>query len=206
MKTKDVTEMLAKVPWFILLGVILILNVGLNTQALQVRIVNAISQVLLYFVVGYLLYEKSKKAQAGSFNAFLMTGVFVLSTLITWFSPSTQLLSISIWALFIAQVFLAGATALRYHPVKSLGTSSTWHYAVLLVIMILAIAGVWIHLIHLGYSQGLLWNMAVAILSFSYLMKKANTNMASFMQLASILIAVFAAFVGFTGLTLSVLP
>lgn len=205
---KELVKLLNAIPWFIGLGVILLINVLVNvdTASLDIQVANAVTQMLIYFVIGYRLWRENAKAQAaGTFNVFLMVAVFIFSTIITWFSPTAELVAVSVWGLMIAQVFLAAATLLHYYPVKTFGAGNPWHYASLLSLLIVTGAGAWIYLIHTGISQGLLWNMSVGIICFGYLMKKANLNLATFLKFAAVLIAMIAAF-GFSGIALTLLP
>jgi hypothetical protein len=203
--TKGFAKVLDQLPWFILLTLVLLANVALNSASLNIRVANAITQMLLYFVIGYKFWrEKSVK---DAFNVFLMTGVFVISTMVTWFSPPSDLLTVSVWGLMLLQVGLAAATLTGYSPVKSFA-GAHWNTAALFIILLLAAGGAWTNLIGTGLSQGLLWNMAVSVLCIGYIMnsvRQANQSFASFLKLAALIIAVTAAF-GFSGLALTLFP
>ena len=204
---KDVIKLLDKIPWLILLGVVLLLNTLLNYNDSHVNVIlpNALTQMFLFVILGFSLYKNRQKEMNSSFNVFLMAGVFLLSTLLTWFNAGAGMLMASAWFLFVLQLVLLTATFFHLKDIKTLGTGVTWWYASLLFILVFVVAGVWVNYLHLGFSQSLLWNLSIGVTCFAYLARKGSKTMYAVLAFSGFLIAVIAAF-GFAGQAISLFP
>ena len=204
---KDAVKLLETIPWLILLGVILLLNTLLNYNAnhLNVILPNALTQMFLFVILGFSLYKNRPKEMNSSFNVFLMAGVFLLSTLLTWFNAGAGMLMVSAWFLFVLQLVLLTGTFFHLKDIKTLGTGVTWWYASLLFILVFVAAGVWVNFLHLGFSQSLLWNLSIGVTCFAYLARKGSKTMYAVLAFSGFLIAVIAAF-GFAGQAISLFP
>jgi len=100
----NLTSQIAKVPWFIVLSLILLLNMGLNYASVStMKLVPFVGvQVLLFMMIGAIQYVKMKDTTP----VVLMAGVFVIASFLTWRNFNTAILEPSMWVLLIAQVAL----------------------------------------------------------------------------------------------------
>ncbi len=205
-----VDKVYVKVPWFLVLGLILLANVALNVALSLSVVANAITQVLFYFMLGYMFLRNDAWAKARSFHMFLMACMFSLSTLVVWFSLAAQVLFA--WLFLMVQLVFVVIIILA-KPVKFFGTGQTWFYASVFVLLIMALAGTFVSALHLGFSQILLWNLAVSCTGISYVLSKAQGGKKKtyigilfvLMQTIGLALAVTAAF-GFQGIALSLIP
>jgi len=208
-KTQMKIKALNQIPWFIVLAAILGLNAFMNGATAEIRLPNALTQLLLYVALGYSLVwgvKKTSWVSSRAMTVFLMTGVFVLSTLVSWFITPGAALSTSLWLLTIVQLVLWVNMFTGWKSLPSLGMGLE---PSILMLLFAVVAGVWINLLHLGWSQSLLWNLSIGTLCTGTLLNrwgKSNTDdAAAVICLVAILIAAYAAF-AISGLTLTLLP
>jgi hypothetical protein len=162
--------------------------------------------VTLFAVLGYYLWRSNSGYT--SFNVFLLTGMYLLSMLISWFAV-IGLIGISLlsWVLFLSAGFLAGWTFAKGKITTAFGIGVAWAYAALMILLFVAVAGMAVNWIHLGFmSQGFTWNLAVALLAAGALISDVRKlqNYGAVVQVFAALIAVAAVFV-FSGVPLGLL-
>jgi hypothetical protein len=194
---KSTVKTLEGVPWFVIIGVILIVNLAFSflggNIAAPWTVLPALIAAMLYLTLGYILHGAKYKE---SFKVFLMAGIFAISTLLLWSKIAYEALEPSMWILFIAQLLLAG-TILAKYKIPIFSGSSTWMYAAVFVILTASIGGVWVNFavpVAVQQLQQALWAIAVASTSFGFIVRPANKEVSTGLYVIGTAVALMAAF------------
>lgn len=182
---------LEKVPWFAVVGVLVILNMLIVQQSadfMSVVVPTYMMQAFLYFAFGY-AFLKGHTEQG--FSVFLMALIWLLANILVW---SNMQATVWLWLLFLAQLFLV-YMFFTGQKLKFAGSGGvTWTYAGLWVVFIFGL-GKFI----VGLSSGLtlaqmpLWGLGILLLSFGYIIKPVEDDWAVPLQAIGCLLALVSA-------------
>jgi len=180
---------LEKIPWFAVVGAIVILSLLLNAGSADVTLMvpSYLTQAFLYLALGY-AFMRGHTGQG--FTVFLMAAVWLLTNILIW-SNLGSLLSASLWLLCIMQL----ALVYMFFTGKSLKFAGEggvqWTYAGLWLIFVFGLGKIW-----LALSQGAtlaqipLWGVGVLLLSLGYIVEPVEKSWATPFKLIGCLLAV----------------
>jgi hypothetical protein len=187
-----VSDTLKKIPWFAVVGVLVILNMLLVQQSpnfMAVVVPAYLSQAFLYIALGY-AFMRGHTEQG--FAVFLMAGVWLLVNVLVW---SNAEVSAWLWIFCLIQLALIFMffTGKKIRFAGSGGV--TWTYAALWMVFIFGLSKFII-----GLSSGMtlaqipLWGLGVLLVSFGYIVEPVEKDWGWPFQLIGTLLALISAF------------
>jgi hypothetical protein len=187
-----VSDTLKKIPWFAVVGVLVILNMLLVQQSpnfMAVVVPAYLSQAFLYIALGY-AFMRGHTEQG--FAVFLMAGVWLLVNVLVW---SNAEVSAWLWIFCLIQLALIYMffTGKKIRFAGSGGV--TWTYAALWLVFIFGLSKFII-----GLSSGMtlaqipLWGLGVLLVSFGYIVEPVEKEWGLPFQLIGTLLALISAF------------
>jgi len=182
---------LEKVPWFAVLGVLVILNMLIAQQTpdfMEVVVPAYLTQAFLYIALGY-AFMRGHTEQG--FAVFLMAGVWLLTNVLVWSAQASSWL----WLFFLIQLALI-YMFFTGKKIRFAGSGGiTWTYAAIWLVFLFGLAK-----FILGLSSGLtlaqipLWGLAVLLVSFGYIVEPVEKEWSTPLQVVGCLLALISAF------------
>jgi len=183
---------LEKVPWFAVIGALVIINLLIVQQApnfMSVVVPAYLTQAFLYISLGY-AFMRGHVEQG--FAVFLMAGVWLLVNVLVW---SNAEVSAWLWIFFLIQLALI-YMFFTGKKIRFAGSGGiTWTYAALWLVFLFGLSKFII-----GLSSGMtlaqmpLWGLGVLLVSFGYIIKPVEEDWATPLQLIGCLLALISAF------------
>jgi hypothetical protein len=183
---------LKKIPWFAVVGVLVIFNMLIVQQSpnfMSVVVPAYLSQAFLYIAVGY-AFMRGHTEQG--FAVFLMAGVWLLENVLVW---SNAEVSAWLWIFCLVQLALI-YMFFTGKKIRFAGSGGiTWTYAALWLIFIFGLSKFII-----GLSSGMtlaqmpLWGLGVLLVSFGYIVEPVEKEWSLPFQLIGTLLALISAF------------
>jgi hypothetical protein len=187
-----VSDTLKKIPWFAVVGVLVILNMLLVQQSpnfMAVVVPAYLSQAFLYIALGY-AFMRGHTEQG--FAVFLMAGVWLLVNVLVW---SNAEVSAWLWIFCLIQLALIYMffTGKKIRFAGSGGV--TWTYAALWLVFIFGLSKFIIGLCSgMTLTQIPLWGLGVLLVSFGYIVEPVEKEWGLPFQLIGTLLALISAF------------
>jgi hypothetical protein len=187
-----VSDTLKKIPWFAVVGVLVILNMLLVQQSpnfMAVVVPAYLSQAFLYIALGY-AFMRGHTEQG--FAVFLMAGVWLLVNVLVW---SNAEVSAWLWIFCLVQLALIYMffTGKKIRFAGSGGV--TWTYAALWLVFIFGLSKFIIGLCSgMTLTQIPLWGLGVLLVSFGYIVEPVEKDWGLPFQLIGTLLALISAF------------
>ena len=187
-----VSDTLKKIPWFAVVGVLVILNMLLVQQSqnfMAVVVPAYLSQAFLYIALGY-AFMRGHTEQG--FAVFLMAGVWLLVNVLVW---SNAEVSAWLWIFCLIQLALIYMffTGKKIRFAGSGGV--TWTYAAVWMVFIFGLSKFIIGLCSgMTLTQIPLWGLGVLLVSFGYIVEPVEKEWGLPFQLIGTLLALISAF------------
>jgi hypothetical protein len=187
-----VSDTLKKIPWFAVVGVLVILNMLLVQQSpnfMAVVVPAYLSQAFLYIALGY-AFMRGHTEQG--FAVFLMAGVWLLVNVLVW---SNAEVSAWLWIFCLVQLALI-YMFFTGKKIRFAGSGGiTWTYAALWLVFIFGLSKFIIGLCSgMTLTQIPLWGLGVLLVSFGYIVEPVEKEWSLPFQLIGTLLALISAF------------
>jgi hypothetical protein len=187
-----VSDTLKKIPWFAVVGVLVILNMLLVQQSpnfMAVVVPAYLSQAFLYIALGY-AFMRGHTEQG--FAVFLMAGVWLLVNVLVW---SNAEVSAWLWIFCLVQLALI-YMFFTGKKIRFAGSGGiTWTYAALWLVFIFGLSKFIIGLCSgMTLTQIPLWGLGVLLVSFGYIVEPVEKEWGLPFQLIGTLLALISAF------------
>jgi hypothetical protein len=191
-KGKVSESTLKKIPWFAVVGVLVILNmliVQQSTDFMSVVVPAYLTQAFLYIALGY-AFMRGHTEQG--FAVFLMAGVWLLVNVLVWSNAevTSWLWIFCLIQLALIYMFFTGK------KIRFAGSGGiTWTYAGLWLVFLFGLSKFII-----GLSSGMtlaqmpLWGLGVLLVSFGYIVEPVEKEWSLPFQLIGCLLALISAF------------
>lgn len=182
---------LEKIPWFAVVGALLILGMLLSANMPDFWLMTVpvlLTQALLYLCFGY-AFMRGHIEQG--FAVFLMSLVWLLMQIgLLAFAQSGILWFVCLIQIALAYLFFTG------YKLKFAGSGrTTWTYAGLWVTFVYGLAKMWMSFSTGGTLASVpLWGLAIALLCFGYIIEPVEKSWAVPLQAIATLIALIAVF------------
>ena len=182
---------LEKVPWFAVVGVMVILNmllVSSSADFMNVVLPAYLTQAFLYIALGY-AFMRGHTEQG--FAVFLMSGVWLLENILIW---SNSAGAVSLWLLFMVQLLLIYFFFTGQKIKFAESGSTSWTYAALWIVFLFGLGKLWI-----GLSAGMtmaqlsLWGLGILLMSFGYIIEPVEKSWSTPLQAIGCLLAIISA-------------
>jgi len=187
---------LENIPWFAVAGGLVLLSLLLYTTTdpdfWTSLFPTYMTEAIVFIALGLGLNKKETEADTVGFEAFMMSGVWLLDQLLHWSGlggSMTPLKAPLLWMLFLAQAFF-GYLFFSGQKVKYVAQGGkTWIYAAVGVIFIFALGKA---ILGLAYTLPImlpLWGIGILILSLGCLLKPAVPEWSIPIQLLGVALA-----------------
>ena len=191
---------LENIPWFAVAGALVVISLLLYTTTdpgfLTLLLPTYMTEAIVFVALGVGLNKKDTDAETIGFEAFLMSGVWLLDQLLHWSGLGGSMAPLKaplLWMLFVVQAVF-GYLFFSGQKVKYLAQGGkTWIYAAVGVIFIFALGKA---LLGLAYALPVmmpLWGIGILVLSLGCLLKPAVPEWSIPVQLLGVGIACVSA-------------
>jgi len=182
---------LEKVPWFAVTGVMVVLNmllVSQSTNFMEVVVPAYLSEAFLFVSMGY-AFMRGHTEQG--FNVFLMAAVWLLENILIWGNVAS---AISLWLLFIVQLYLVYTFFTGQKLKFAGGGSESWTYASIWLVFLFGLGKLWISLsAGATLAQIPLWGLGVLLMSFGYIIQPVEKSWSTPIQAVGCLLTIVSA-------------
>jgi hypothetical protein len=182
---------LEKVPWFAVSGVMVVLNMLLTSQSpnfMEVVVPAYLSEASVFVSMGY-AFMRGHTEQG--FNVFLMGAVWLLENILIWGNVAS---AISLWLLFIVQLYLVYTFFTGQKLKFAGGGSESWTYASIWLVFLFGLGKLWISLsAGATLAQIPLWGLGVLLMSFGYIIQPVEKSWSTPIQAVGCLLTIVSA-------------